>query len=125
MPAFLLPAFASASLLLSAPAALPDNCDHGFPGFVLDVPVMAAIGATVTVSMEGPAHAAGRFLASLGEGPIKLKGFWLCLDAPFLVDLPFFFDAEGKSSFEDVLPDDPALIGVVVYSQFLTFKPDS
>jgi hypothetical protein len=128
MSARFLPAFASASLLLlSAPAAIaaPDNCDTGSPGFVLDMPVMAAVGATVTVAMEGPAHAAGRFLASLGEGPIKLKGFWLCLDAPFLVDVPFFFDAGGKYSFEDVLPEDPSLIGIVVYSQFLTFKPDS
>ena len=125
MPAFLLPAFASASLLLSAPAAMPDNCDQGSPGFVLGMPVMAAIGATVTVAMEGPAHAAGRFMASLGEGPIKLPGFWICLDAPFLVDLPFFFDGEGKHSFEDVLPDDPALVGIVVYSQFITFRPNA
>jgi len=125
-----LPAFASAALLLLSASAAPaaraaarDNCD-GLPGWELEVPVMAAVGSTVTVTMHGPAFAAGHYYVSLGEGPIKTKNGWLCLDLPFLVDLPFFFDAEGNYSFDTVLPEDTDLIGTVVYSQFLTLRPD-
>ena len=125
-------AFAAASLLFPAAVARGSTsggggpeCD-GRPGWDLALPVMSAVGSTVTVDMRVTApFASGRFFASMEQGAIKTPSGWLCLELPFVVDLPFFFDAAGEHAFDGELPDDPALIGLVVYAQFLTFKPDA
>lgn len=123
-----LAAAAALSLLLSAltPSARADEGDDdcGGTGWILDVPECSAVGSTVTVVMRGPEEVAGRFFASLGEGPIPTSCGTLCLDVPFLVDLPFVLDREGRFEFETELPEDPELIGIVVYAQFITCKPE-
>ena len=99
------------------------ECD-GRPGWRLEIPACAAVGSAVTVCMTGPANDIGAFYASLGQGPTVTNCGTLCLDFPPVVDLRFAFDAAGSYCFEAELPEDPELIGTIVYAQFVTCKPN-
>ena len=86
-------------------------------------PSEIAIGESLTLCLHGPPFEMGLFMVSSGQGPIKSKYGDICLDFPTFFDLHFTFDANGDYCIDVEVECDPSLIGITVYSQFITCKP--
>jgi hypothetical protein len=105
------------------PAGWAGDCD-GTPGWTLDGPGSVPIGETAEVRLGGPADAIGFFMLSLGEGPIDSSFGKICLDFPLVLGMLFRFDGSGRFDVSGDIPCDRALVGLTLYMQFVTGRPN-
>ncbi|MBM4013451.1 MAG: hypothetical protein FJ293_00585 [Planctomycetes bacterium] len=113
----------AAGLLASAPGLAEAQGCGGKAGWVLTIPDEVEIGSTVTVDLVGPANEMGLLMISAGQGPIQSRRYGtICLDFPLLTEVHFTLDATGHHAFD--VDCDPTLVGITVYSQFITCRPN-
>ena len=106
-----------------APSARAGDC-NGDPGWILEMPATARIGADVDLCMTGPANEMGFFMVSLGQGPVESVYGTICLDFPLALSFLFDLGAEGHVCFTSTVPCEPELIDLTLYAQFITGKPN-
>lgn len=120
------PRFASLGLALLAAvpaAATAQNC-NGKQGWILGLSDTVEIGSTVTIDFTGPVNEMALLMVSTGQGPIPSKYGTICLDFPLVAQAMVNLDAQGLATLDVDIACDPALVGVTVYSQFITCRPN-
>ncbi len=108
--------------LMPAPAFAGD-CD-GADGWHNAAPTEAAIGSTVDVCLHGPANEMGLLLVSGTQGSLPSKYGTICVGFPTITDVLFTLDVNGTFCFQAEIDCDPTLVGITVYSQFITCRPN-
>ena len=119
--------FASLALValvaLAAPATYAGDCD-GTPGWHLHAPSEIAIGSTVEVCLYGPANEMALLMVSGGTSVLPSRYGNICVEFPLIGEFMVTLDASGEYCFEAEIDCDPSLVGLTVYSQFITCRPN-
>lgn len=120
MRQFLVPLLLTA---VTAPTAFAGDCD-GTPGWVLTAPSEIAIGSTVEVCLSGPANEMALIMVSGGTSVLPSRYGNICVEFPLIGEFMVTLDATGQYCFEAEIDCDPELIGLTVYTQFITCRPN-
>lgn len=110
-------------LSLGTPVAFAGDCD-GDPGWVNGAPAEIAIGSSTSFCIQGPANEFALFMVSGAEGLVSSKYGDICLSFPLLAQMLVQLDENGSYCFDIEVDCDPSLVGVTLYSQFITCKPN-
>jgi hypothetical protein len=111
------------SLAILTGLASTAQAQCGGDGPVLEVPTTIALGETVTVRMSSDISEVDYFqlFASTGSGPTDLGSYGIaCVSFPLIVDMVFPVAEDGTATAEVEIACDPALVGLVVDTQFIT-----
>lgn len=113
------------AVVLASLAATARGGDcSGNAGWINGAPTEVAIGSSFSFCIQGPANQPALFLVSGGQGPIQSKKYGeICLDFPVYFDFVVPLDASGTYCFDIDVECDPTIIGLTLYSQFVTCKP--
>ncbi len=114
----------ASAVLVAAIAAPAHAVNGGGTTWFNGAPTEVSIGSTFTFCIEGPANSPALFMASGGQGPVHSKKYGdILLDFPLMFELLVTLDSNGSFCFDVEVECDPAIVGVTVYSQFITCTP--
>ncbi|MFH0945960.1 MAG: hypothetical protein V2A76_12235 [Planctomycetota bacterium] len=117
------------ALALATSCALPsrasgDGCT-GDPGYVLTAtPAVALMGDPVDICLTGPPGDFVLLLVSTDPGPSNSGVGQLCLGAPLAYMIPLTMPTSGQTCIPTYIHCDPAMLGKIFYSQFVSFSTD-